>query len=109
MSLEKAALITAILGVIALVFLSDNLEPGIRAIDKITINDIDSYVKVSGNITYVKNYPSSTLLKIEDYTGKMYAVLYGDVNITKGPATVTGKVTEYKGILELEVAKISGN
>ena len=107
MSLEKAAFVTAILGVIALIFLSENLEPGLRSIDKITAKDIDSYVKISGNITYIKHYTSSTLLKIEDDTGKIYAVFYGSANITKGPAILTGKVTEYKGILELDIDKIS--
>ena len=106
MSLEKAAFITAILGVIALIFLSENLEPSLISIDKITSRDIDNYVRIAGNITYIKHYPSSTIIKIEDYTGKIYGVLYGDINLTKEPVEITGKVTEYKGILELEIQKI---
>jgi DNA/RNA endonuclease YhcR with UshA esterase domain len=106
LSLEKAALITAILGTILLIFLSESLEPKAVAIDKITSKDIDSYVKVSGNITYVKYYTSSSLLRIEDNTGKIYAIFYSNANITKGPATITGKVTEYRGVLEIEAEKV---
>jgi len=106
MSLEKAALITAILGTLILIFLSEHLEPEITSIDHITIKDIDNYVKISGNITYVKSYSTSTLIKIEDSTEKIYAVFYGNMNITKGPAILTGKVTEYNGILEIEISRI---
>jgi RecJ-like exonuclease len=106
MSLEKFALITAILGIILLIFLSETLEPKKMTIGKITSKDIDSYVKVSGDITYIKQYTSSTLLKIEDSTGKIYAIFYGNANISKGYATITGKVTEYRGILEIEAEKI---
>lgn len=107
MSLEKIAFITAILGIIVLFFLSENLEPQLITINKLTIKDIDNYVKIQGNITYIKQYESSTLLKIDDGTEKIYAVFYGKMNLTKDiPVVITGKVTEYKGILEIEISKI---
>jgi RecJ-like exonuclease len=108
MSLEKIALITAILGIACLIFLSENLEPKLRDISSITSKDIDNYVKVTGNITYAKQYSTSTLFKIQDNTGEMYGILYSKSNLTKGPATINGKVTEYRGILELEAEKIIG-
>ena len=106
MSLEKAALITAIIGILALIFLSENLEPKLMTIDKITSKDIDNYVKINGNITSVKSYTSSTLIKVNDSTGSIYAVFFGNANISKGFVEITGKVTEYRGILELEIQKI---
>ena len=109
MSLEKAAFITAILGTLLLIFLSEHLEPNVITVGKITIKDLDNYVQIQGNITYIKHYSTSTLLKIEDSTGKIYGIFYGAENITKGSALLTGKITEYKGILELEISKIQSN
>lgn len=108
LSLEKAALIIAVLGTILLIFLSENLEPRMTSISNITSKDIDNTVKISGNITYIKNYESSSLFRIEDNTGKIYAIFYGNANLTKGDyAIIAGKVTEYRGILEIEAEKIS--
>ena len=106
MSLEKLALITAILGTLFLIFLSESLEAKEMDIDKITSKDIDNYVKINGNITSIKQYSTSTLIKIEDNTGKIYALSYGVINLTKGPVILTGKVTEYMGTLEIEIEKI---
>jgi len=107
MSLEKAAFITAILGVIILIFLSENLEPKLMSIDKITSKDIDNYVKIQGNVISIKQYASSALIKVNDSTGSIYTVFFGNANISKGFVEITGKVTEYKGILELEIQRIN--
>jgi RecJ-like exonuclease len=106
MSLEKAALITSILGIFILVFLAETLEPKSRDIGSITSRDIENYVKISGDVTYIKHYSTSTLFRIQDETGEIYSIFYGSANITKGPVTVAGKVIQYKGILEIEAEKI---
>lgn len=110
MSLEKAAFITAIFGTVILIFLAEHLEPELTTINRITLKDLDNYVKIRGNITYVKQYESSILLKINDGTDSIYAILYGRTNITKDRSvTIIGRVIEYKGILEIEISKITSN
>jgi DNA/RNA endonuclease YhcR with UshA esterase domain len=106
MGLEKIALITAILGIAALIVMSQTLEPKARTVGSITSKDIENYVKISGNITSIKNYPTSVLFKMDDGTGTIYSIFYGNANLTKGPATVTGKIVQYKGILEIQAEKI---
>lgn len=105
MSLKKLALITAVMGIAALIFLSNAMEPKTIKIYNIDGRMIGEYVKVSGDIDKIKQ-SSITLFTIKDDSGDIYAFSYEKLNLTKGSYEVMGKVNEWHGVLEIEVSKI---
>ena len=108
MQLTKIALITALLGILVLVFLSNVLEPRSLDISQITGKMIDNYVQISGEVTEIKNYDDFTVFSINDNTGKIKVIAYENLNLS-GEVTLTGKVTSYKSMLEIEAEKIIEN
>jgi len=107
MSLTKYALITFLIGIIALYFLSQNLEPKLIKISDISEKMMDNYVKIQGNVIKVKNYDTIDSITVNDST-EIIDVIAPKSNITKGSRIeVIGKVNEYKGVLEIEAEKIS--
>jgi len=107
MSLIKAALITALLGLVALIFLSQNLEPRLININEISNNNLDSFVKIQGQVISISQKEDFSSMKINDGTGNITAICWKKTNITKGSnIEITGKVVEWHGILEIQAEKI---
>ena len=108
MDLTKLALMTFLVGLIALFFLSSSLEPKSIKISDISSKMMDNYVKISGTITKIKQFDTLTSLTISDDTDNI-TVICPKTNISKDSfVEVIGKVKEYKGILEIEAEKIQG-
>ena len=108
MGLTKLALITALIGIIILIFLSNSLEPKLIKISDINGKMFDQTVKVSGEITKIKTYDSFTLLILNDKTENITVISYQKLNLSiSDKIKVTGKIVEYKGFLEIEADKIS--
>ena len=67
---------------------------------------IDNYVKISGEVTKIKDYDALLAMTVNDNTENI-TVITPKINISKGSKIeVIGKVTEYKGTLEVEATKI---
>jgi len=108
MHLTKLALITFLIGLIALFFLSSSLEPKQVRISEISGKMMDNYVKISGEVVKIKQFDTLTSLTISDDTDNI-TVICPKTNISKDSfVEVIGKVKEYKGILEIEAEKIQG-
>jgi len=108
MNLGKIALASAVIGLIALIFLSNTLEPRLIKIADINGKMIDQTVKVSGEITKIKIYDSFTLLMLDDKTENMTIISYQNLLLKNSDKIeVIGKIVEYKGSLEVEADKIS--
>ncbi|MEM2956165.1 MAG: hypothetical protein QW041_01135 [Candidatus Pacearchaeota archaeon] len=105
MDLTKYALLTFLIGLIILFFLSQNLEPKLIKISEINKKMLDNYVKIQGDIIKIKNYDTLTIMTINDST-ETINIITSKTNITKGKIEVIGKVKEYRGILEIEAEKI---
>ena len=105
MSLKSLALITAVLGIIAIIILSFQLEPKQIKMSDIKGSMVGDYVKVSGEISKIKQ-SKITSFTIKDDSSDIYAFSYEKINLTEGNYEVIGKVNEYHGVLEVEVSKI---
>lgn len=105
-SLTKVALLTAILGISLLLFLSQTLEPQVIKISGIKGNMLEQGVRVRGNITSFKPYHNFAVFDLQDETGKISVVVYSLKENLSGNVEVTGKVKEYYGEIEIEASKI---
>jgi RecJ-like exonuclease len=109
MSLAKYALITFLIGLIALFFLSENLEPKLVEIKDIKGSMMDKTVRIQGQLIKIKQTDAMSILTIDDKTDSI-SVLSPKTNISiNSSLEIIGKVTEYKGILEIESEKIIVN
>ena len=105
MGVKKIALATSIIGIFLIMVFSQNLEPKEIEISKINGKMIGQYVKVSGEVYNIKQ-SKITSFTIKDPSGDIYAFSYEKMNLTKGEYELIGKVDEYHGVLEIEVAKM---
>jgi len=112
MSLIKAALITALIGLVALIFLSENLEPKLIKINEISGGDLESFVKIQGMAISIKDNGDFSIIKVNDGTENITALVwktkeFNRLNLSKNEKIeVLGKVTEYNGLLEISAEKI---
>lgn len=107
MNLEKLSLLISLLGIILLIFLSQTLEPKQIKISEISSKMLEGYVKIQGNLTSIKNLDNMQILKVEDETEGISVIVFEKINLSNGmQIEVIGKVTRYKGSLEIEAQKI---
>jgi DNA/RNA endonuclease YhcR with UshA esterase domain len=111
----KIALITSVLGLLGMVFSADQINPREIKIKDISRGMMDEDVSVTGIVQSVKKSSTSNtyFLDIMDGTGKISLIIFdsnvGDLqksNISMSSlqnrrVKVTGKVSEYKGKMEL--------
>lgn len=108
-TLLKIALICSIVGIFIVLVFADRLEPPLVKVSDISDSLLENDVKISGEIVSIKISPSVTILDVKDSSGSIKVVAFdsSDLNLGKGGfVEVTGKVTEYKGSLELEAKSI---
>ena len=103
--LQTIALATAIMGIIAIIVLSNNLEPKEKPISEINSRMVGEYVRVTGDISKIKQ-SKITSFTIKDDSSDIYAFSYEKINLSEGRYEVIGKVNEYHGILEIEISKM---
>lgn len=110
-ALLKFALISALIGTALLLFLSTKLEPRLISIEEIDAGKIDNFVKIAGNVTNIKDIENLLIIDVKDKSDTIKVVVYKssketiDLNIEM-QVEVIGKVTEYKGELEIEASSI---
>jgi RecJ-like exonuclease len=111
--LERVALITALLGTLLLVFLSQELEPKPTEISEISHNMLEQWVKVNGIIVRVKETNGLIIIDLVSNNERDSITIIAYKNkaqigsIEKGlQVEVIGKVIEYYGKLEIEATKI---
>ncbi len=105
MSLKAISLAAAVLGIVAIILLSSQLEPKLVKISELGGNMVGEYVRVSGDISSIKQ-TKITSFTIKDDSSSVYAFSYDRLNLTKGRYEVSGKVNEYHGIMEIEISSI---
>jgi len=107
-NLLKISFAVAILGTLAIVFLSNNLEPKAVPISGINERMIDEWVNIRGKVIQETDLESMKILTIDDGTASINAVLMGKTNSSFRGVNVEilGKVTEYRNELEIEISRI---
>lgn len=108
--LLKISLITSLLGLILLFFLSENLEPKLISIEEIDERLFDEYVKISGEIVGVRKTTGLYILSIQDSTEKIDVIVFKQkekFSFEKGThVEVIGKVGKFRGNLQIEANEI---
>ena len=103
--LQVIALVTAIIGIVAIILLSGMLEPKLIKISDIDSGMVGESVRVVGDISKIKQ-TKITSFTIKNDSSDIYAFSYEKLNISQGNYEAIGKVNEYHGILEIEISKL---
>lgn len=105
LKLQNVSLILALIGIIALILLSNCIEPKTRSISEIDKSKLGEYVKISGEISNIRQ-SSVTSFTIKDESSEIYGFSYEPLDLKNGEYEIIGKVNEYKDSLEIEVNKL---
>src|SRR3989338_7899306 len=101
--LLRICLLVAALGIVSLFFLSENLEAKEVGISSITPDYVGQTVSVLGTVSKISIGNGMTFITLED-DGELFPVVFfqeiEDV-LSEEKITVSGKVQEYKGKLQI--------
>lgn len=104
----KLCLITALVGTFLVIILANNIEPETKTIDTINENMFDEWIKVQGNITQERDIEGLKILTVNDGTASINCVLRKNVSysLKDQRVEIQGKITDYKGDIEIDISKI---
>lgn len=108
-NLLKVALICSIIGILITFIFADKLEPTVMDISDISSSLVEKSVRVQGTVTSLRETSSVLILDVKDDSGSIKVVGFNPegVILDKGSIVeISGKVTEYKGLLEIDAKKI---
>jgi DNA/RNA endonuclease YhcR with UshA esterase domain len=111
----RIALITSIIGLVGMLYFADAIEPREIKINEINRGMIDQDVSLEGVVQNVKKSSTSNtyFLEIMDGTGKITVIIFENAaldfqkqnlsisNLYGRRVRVTGKISEYKGQMEI--------
>ncbi len=110
MLLEKLALVAALLGIAALLFLSQQIEPKLIKISDVNGGRLEQNVRVRGSITSIKETDKMLLFNVEENNHSIGAIAYKNrqrVDIARGMRIeIAGRVKEFYNEVEIEVDSI---
>lgn len=112
--LFKLSLTTALISLILIFIISENLEPRVSNINQLNERSLDSYVKIVGKVKDFRETKGLYIITIEDPTGKVDVIIYktksNKVEAEKLKKAqrleVLGKVSEYKGSIQINAIEI---
>ncbi|MBW2976576.1 exodeoxyribonuclease VII large subunit [Candidatus Woesearchaeota archaeon] len=109
-TLLKIALICSLSGLLILFLISNNLEIKEKNIEKITLDNKDEFVKLTGTVSNIIDTEKVAIIEIVQ-PQKITVVMFKNENITvpiqKGSEVeVIGKVDEYEGQLEIIAERV---
>lgn len=109
-TLLKIALITSLSGLLVLYLISGNIEVKEKNIEKITLENKDEFVKLSGIVSRIIDSEKVAILEItqpQEITVVLFKNKNNTVNINKGnEVEIFGKVDEYEGKLEIIAERV---
>ena len=109
-TLLKIALITSLLGLSILYAISDNIEIKEKDIEKITIENKDEFVKLSGIVSNLVNSEKVMILEItqpQEITVVLFKNKNNSIDINEGnEVEIFGKVDEYNGKMEIIAERV---
>jgi len=106
--LLKIALIISIVGIVLLFYATEKMDVEEQTIDRITKDNLDETVKISGKITKITDMGTVMFFDIEQKnTMPVLVFKKEDVNIGVGDyVQVIGKVEDYEGKREVIASQI---
>ena len=104
----NVSIIIFIISSLILLILINNIKPPLLKINDISDNKIYNSIKINAKVTLIKNYGNFMIIEVKDKTGKINVLVEEpEINISKNQELlITGKITEYKGKLEIKAEKI---
>ncbi len=109
-TLLRTAFITAIIGILILLFILNKIELTHSNLGNLTKNDLDKKVKIKAEVIKVTETPGLYILDVKDFSGIMKVTVFKDeqLDIKKGDVLeIEAQVTNYKDNLELIAKKIT--
>ncbi|MFH1455867.1 MAG: OB-fold nucleic acid binding domain-containing protein [archaeon] len=107
-TLLKLAIICSIIGIFGLFVLSETTGAKIINISEINLSFIDKTIQVKGVITEVKLSQELTILEVEDETGKIKALAFEHLQVSKGSkVNIEGTIQEYENEIEIIIEKLN--
>ena len=108
---QAVFLIISLIGILALIFLSQILEPERKDISKITERNINEIIKIRGQVTDAREYNNKTfqILTVKDATGAISAIMNAKslIEINKSRNySIIGKVQIYNNTLQISVNRL---
>lgn len=104
--LLKAALITAVLGIIALIVIIKTTDIQEININQAKASEEGETIKITGIVERVTSKEGFSIISIKKEEA-ISIVLFDNINLTKGQRVeITGKTQDYKGTKELVADKI---
>ena len=97
------------IGILIILFLSENLKPEIIPIANITKDYLDKEVNIIGEVTNIRETPGLYIITLQDKTDSIPVVIFKEenLNLTRYQyLDISGKVVEYKNQLEVQAEVI---
>ena len=109
---KKILLLTSLVGILILLFLSQQLSPRLQEIANINESQIGERVQILGNIININDYSNNTfhVIQIEDSSGTIPVIFNTksrelNLSYTKN-YSVEGKLEKYNQTLQINVEKM---
>ena len=107
--LIKLCILSAIIGLVLLIIISDKIELPSSNISSLTKQDINKAIKIRGTITQSTNKGTVSTIFLQDKTGSIEAVLFKPSNLIlkKGSfIEIEGKVSLYNEKLQITAERV---
>lgn len=105
-TLLKISLISSIVGILVLLFISSFVSTGEKSISNISKEDLGSSVRINGIITEVRQLRGATSINVAQLQ-EINVIVFDNVTLYKGDyVEITGKIDDYEGNQELIADKI---
>jgi len=104
------ALICTLIGILIILFISENLEIKQIKIENITENMLGKEVRIIATIKNIKTTPGLYILTLKDETGEIKAIIFKEDKLefkNKDKVEIIGKVIKYKNMLEIQVNQLN--
>jgi RecJ-like exonuclease len=108
-TLLKIAIISSLIGILILLYISEHIEIKEFKISEITRDKLDERVKIKGDIIAIKETPGLYILTLKDKTSSIPIVIFKEepLSLEHGMLIeIQGIVIEYKGIIEIQAEEI---
>jgi len=103
--LLKISLIFSLLGILAILYISETTTIDLSEISQLTKGDLDKKVRVNGIINSIGESPGLIIVNIEDENSKITIIAFKENSNTtlekNQNVEVLGTLTEYNGELEI--------
>lgn len=109
-TLLKISLITAIIGILVLLFILDRISLSNINISNLTKENLDEKVKIKAELIKVTETPGLYLLTVKDFSGEISVIVFKDeqLELKQGDVLeIEGQIASYKDKIEIIAKKIT--